>query len=189
MIECDRVELWKRYVAAHPDAKGFCGKQIEMYDQLKIVCGNYQAPGRWAKVKDDNHLVNMKNCDDESASFASPVSENTSETDGTESYSEPPEYEQMPNGYQEAPVVHPLRQLPKRPRSSDELQEALMTVASSIRRLADSMERSKCSIDAAELLQAPFEYLNADPIKARAFLTYNTRMRKIYMFKQFWWWR
>jgi len=34
-----------------------------------------------------------------------------------------------------------------------------------------------------------FEYLNADPVKARAFLTYNARMRKIYLFRQFWWWK
>lgn len=173
-----------------------------MYDQLKIVCGNYQAPSRWAKMKDGNSQVEMKKCEDESTSFASPSSENMSETDGTESYNEPPEYNQMPDGYNEPPV-QPLRQLPKRSRSSDELHEALMTVASSIRRLADSMELSKCSIDASELLQAvmeidgldeskqmyAFEYLNADPIKARAFMTYNTRMRKIYLFRQFWWWR
>lgn len=78
-----------------------------------------------------------------------------------------------------------------------------MTVASSIRRLADAMEQSKCSFDASELLHAvmeidgleegkqmyAFEYLNADPVKARAFLTYNARMRKTYLFRQFWWWR
>lgn len=170
-----------------------------MYEQLKIVCGNYQAPSRWAKMKDGNDLVEMKNCDDES-SFASPSSENMSDTDGTESYNGPPEYGQIPDGYKEPPAVQPLRKLPKRSRSSDELQDALMTVASSIRRLADSIERSKCSINASELLQAvmeideldeskqmyAFEYLNADPIKARAFLTYNTRMRRIYLFRQFW---
>ncbi|XP_061372490.1 L10-interacting MYB domain-containing protein-like [Gastrolobium bilobum] len=199
MIECDRDELWKRYVSTHPDAKGFREKQIDMYDQLKVVCGNDQAPGRWAKMKGDKNQVDMKNCEDESASFASPSSENMSETDGTESYSVPPEYGQIP----EPPAVQPLRQLPKRPCSSDALQDALMTVASSIQRLADSMEHSKCTIDAAELFQAvmeidgleegkqmyAFEYLNADPVKARAFLTYNSRMRKIYLFKQFWWWR
>lgn len=203
MIECDHDELWKRYIAAHRDAKGFRGKQIEMYEQLKIVCGNYQAPRRWEKMKDGNGLVvDMKNCEEESASFASPSSKNMSDTDGTESYNGPPEYGQIPDGYNEPPVV-PIRQLPKRSRSSDDLHDALMTVASSIRRLADSIEHSKCSIDTSELLQAvmeidgleeskqmyAFEYLNADPIKARAFLTYNSRMRKIYLFRQFWWWR
>ncbi|KAL2337289.1 hypothetical protein Fmac_011735 [Flemingia macrophylla] len=203
MIECDSDELWKNYVAAHPDARGLRGKQIEMYDELKIVCGNYQAPSRWTKMKSGNHamdmkncddLMDMKNCEDESASFVSPSSEDMSETDGTESFTGHPEFGQMPDGFQE---------LPKRPRVSDSLQDALMTVASSIRRLADAMEQSKCSFDASELLQAvmeiegleegrqmyAFEYLNADPVKARAFLTYNARMRKTYLFRQFWWWR
>lgn len=174
-----------------------------MYDELKIVCGNYQAPSRWAKMNNGSHQMDMKNCEDESTSFVSPSSEDMSETDGTESYPGPPEYEPMPDDFQEPPVVQPPRQLPKRPRVSDALEDALMTVASSLRRLADAMEQSQYSIDSTELLQAvmeidgleeskqmyAFEYLNADPIKARAFLTYNTRMRKIYMFKQFWWWR
>ncbi|KAH0969330.1 hypothetical protein GBA52_028785 [Prunus armeniaca] len=78
-----------------------------------------------------------------------------------------------------------------------------MAVASSIRRLADAMEQSKYSIDASELLQAvmeidgleeakqmyAFEYLNADPVKARAFMAYNAQMRKLYLFRQFWWWK
>ena len=34
-----------------------------------------------------------------------------------------------------------------------------------------------------------FEYLNADYVKARAFLTYNARIRKRYLFRQFWWCR
>ncbi|KAK7401406.1 hypothetical protein VNO78_12849 [Psophocarpus tetragonolobus] len=203
MIECDNDELWKNYISAHPDARGFRGKQIEMYDQLKIVCGNYQAPSHWAKMKSGSHLMDMKNCEDESASFVSPSSEEMSETDGTESYSATPEFGQIPDGFQEPPVVQPVRQLPKRPRDSDALQDALMTVASSIRRLADAMEQSKCTFDASELLQAvmeiegleegkqmyAFEYLNADPVKARAFLTYNARMRKTYLFRQFWWWK
>ena len=174
-----------------------------MFDELKIVCGNYQAPSRWARMKDGSHLMDMKNCEDDSPSFVSPSSEEMSETDGTESYTGLPEFGQMPDGFQEPPVVQPQRQLPKRPRSSDALQDALMTVAASIRRLADAMEQSKCSVDATELLEAvmeidgleegkqmyAFEYLNADPVKARAFMTYNARMRKIYLFKLFWWWR
>lgn len=203
MIECDSDELWKNYVAAHPNARGLRGKQIEMYDELKIVCGNYQAPSHWAKRKSGTHLMDMKNFEDEAASFVSPSSEDMSETDGTESYTGIPEFDQIPDGFQEPPVAQPVRQLPKRPRNSDALQEALMTVASSIRRLADAMEQSKCSFDASELLHAvmeidgleegkqmyAFEYLNADPVKARAFLTYNARMRKTYLFRQFWWWR
>ncbi|KAL5568420.1 hypothetical protein UlMin_024995 [Ulmus minor] len=175
MVECDSDDLWKRYISAHPNARQFRGKQIEMYDELKIL-------------KDGSFQTEMKNCEDDSASFLSPSSEDVSETDGTD---------------QEPPLVPHLRQLPKRPRSSEALQDAMLAVASSIRRLADAMERSKCSIDASELFQAvmeidgleeakqmyAFEYLNADPVKARAFLTYNPRMRKIYLFRQFWWWK
>ncbi|XP_030965060.1 uncharacterized protein At2g29880 [Quercus lobata] len=203
MIECDSDDLWKRYVAAHPDARGFRGKQIEMYDELKIVCGNYQAPSRWAKMKDGSHPTDFRNCDDDSVSYLSPSSEELSDTDGTESYTGTPEYAQMPDGTQDPPMAQPLRQIPKRSRGSEALQDAMLAVASSIRRLADSMERSKCSIDSHELLQAvmeidgleeakqmyAFEYLNADPVKARAFLTYNPRMRKMYLFRQFWWWK
>ncbi|KAL5568416.1 hypothetical protein UlMin_024991 [Ulmus minor] len=141
MVECDSDDLWKRYILAHPDARQSRGKQIEMYDELKIVCGNYQAPSRWAKLKDGSFQTEMKNCEDDSASFLSPSLE---------------DYTQMPDGSQEPPLVPPLRQLPKRPRSSEALQDAMLAVASSIR---------------------------------RAFLTYNPRMRKIYLFRQFWWWK
>lgn len=174
-----------------------------MYDELKIVCGNYQAPSRWAKMKDGGHPTDSRNCDDDSASYLSPSSEDQSETDGTESYSGTPEYAQMPDGTQDPPLIPPLSQLPKQPCGSEALQDAMLAVASSIRRLADAMEQSKCSVDAHELLEAvmeidgleeakqmyAFEYLNADPVKARAFLTYNARMRKIYLFRQFWWWK
>ncbi|GMP41006.1 hypothetical protein CsSME_00011259 [Camellia sinensis var. sinensis] len=186
MIECDNDDLWKRYIAAHPDARGFRGKQIEMYDELKIVCGIYQAPN-------------------DSASFLSPSSEELSDTDGTEteSSSRQAEYAQMPAESQDIPFIPPLRQLPKRARGSEALQDAMLAVASSIRHLADALEQSKNTIDAQGLLQAvmeidgleeakqmyAFEYLNADPIKARAFMAYNARMRKIYLFRQFWWWK
>ncbi|MBA0879995.1 hypothetical protein Goshw_026730 [Gossypium schwendimanii] len=201
MIEYDSEDLWKRYIVAHPDAKGFRGKQIEMYDELKIVCGNYQAPSRWAKMKDGSYPMGYKNFEEDSASFVSPSSDDLSDTDGTESYSGQPEY--LHEGSQDPPVMEPLRQLPKRPRESDVLQEAMLAVASSIRRLADAMDQSKTAINPSELLQAvleidgleeakqmyAFEYLNADPIKARAFMTYNVRMRKMYLFRQFWWWK
>ena len=59
----------------------------------------------------------------------------------------------MPDGTQDPPLAQPLRQLPKRPRGSEVLQDAMLTVASSIRRLADAMERSKRSIDSHELLE------------------------------------
>ncbi|KAI4332893.1 hypothetical protein L6164_017767 [Bauhinia variegata] len=120
-----------------------------------------------------------------------------------QSYNGPQEYGQMPDGCQENPAFKHFRQLPKQHQGSAVFEDALMTLASSIRRLADAMEQSKYSIDATELLlQAvmeiygleegkqmyAFEYLNADPVKARAFLTYDARMRKIYLFRQFWWW-
>ncbi|TQD98803.1 hypothetical protein C1H46_015618 [Malus baccata] len=159
---------------------------------------------RWAKMKDGGHPSEMKNFEDDSASFLSPSSDDLSETDGTESYSGPEEeFTKLPDGSQDPPLIQPLRQLPKRPRGSEAVQDALMTVASSIRCLADAMEQSKYSIDASQLLQAvmeidgleeakqmyAFEYLNADPVKARAFMTYDARMRKIYLFRQFWWWK
>ena len=172
-----------------------------MYDELKIVCGNYQAPSRWAKMKDGSLPTGYKNFEEDSASFLSPSSDDLSDTDGTESYTGAPEY--LQEGSQDPPLMEPLRQLPKRPRGSDALQEAMLAVASSIRRLADAMERSKTTINTSELLEAimeidgleeakqmyAFEYLNADPIKARAFMTYNVRMRKTYLFRQFWWWK
>ncbi|KAK8552695.1 hypothetical protein V6N12_041274 [Hibiscus sabdariffa] len=201
-ILLDMYGLSYEYIEqAHPDAKGFRGKQIEMYDELKIVCGNYQAPSRWAKMKDGSHPTGYKNFEEDSASFVSPSSNDISDTDGTKSYSGQPEY--LHEGSQDPPVTEPPRQLPKRPHEADALQEATLAVASSIRRLADAMDRTKATINPSELLQAvmeingleeakqmyAFEYLNADPIKARAFLAYNVRMRKTYLFRQFWWWK
>ncbi|WVZ00616.1 hypothetical protein V8G54_026685 [Vigna mungo] len=156
MIECGNPELWKKYIAvdfvtffsirewAHPNAKGFHGKQIEIYHELKIVSGNYQVP-----------------------------SQDMSETDGTESYTASPEFGHMPDGCQEPPMIQPVRQLPKQPRASDALQDALMTAVMEI----DGLEEGK--------KMYAFEYLNADPFKAKAFLTYNARMRKTYLFRQF----
>lgn len=202
MIECDNEDLWKRYVAAHPDARAFRGKQIEMYDELKIVCGNYQAPTRWARMKDGSNPTGFKTYDEDSTSFLSPSSEEQGETDGTESYSGTQDDVQDDN--QDPPMIDPVRQIPKRSRTSDAvIQEALLTVASSIRRLADAVERGKTLINPSEVLDAvmeidgleearqmyAFEYLNADPVKARAFLAYDVRMRKIYLFRQFWWWK
>lgn len=208
LIECDSDDIWKRYVAAHPDARGFRGKQIEMYDELKIVCGNYQVPSRWARMTasvNGTRVTNSKNFEADSPSILSPSSEGVSDTDGTETESSTrhPEYSQMPAGSQEVPLAQPLRQFSKRPRGSQALQDAMLAVASSIRHLADALEQSKNTIDGPGLLQAvmeidgleegkqmyAFEYLNADPIKARAFMTYDARMRKIYLFRQFWWWK
>ncbi|KAL5567510.1 hypothetical protein UlMin_024085 [Ulmus minor] len=150
----------------------------QLYDKLKIVCGNYQASSHWAKLKDGSFQTEMKNCEDDFASFVSPSLEDVSETDGTESYTQ-------------------MNRLPKRPRCLEALQDAMLAMASSIRRLADAMEQSKCSIDASKLLQAVMdidgleeakqmyvvEYLNVDHVKARAFLTYNPQMRNIYLFR------
>ncbi|GFZ09681.1 hypothetical protein Acr_21g0002800 [Actinidia rufa] len=183
MIECDNDDLWKRYIAAHPDARGFRGKQIEMYDELKIVCGNYQAPSRWEKMTrnmNGSRQTEFRNYEEDSASFLSPSSEDQNNTDGTETESST-----------------------RQPEYAQALQDAMLAVASSIRHLADALEQSKNTIDAPQLLQAvmdldgleeakqmyAFEYLNADPIKARAFMAYSARMRKLYLFRQFWWWK
>jgi len=52
--------------------------------------------------------MDMKNCDNESASFVSPNSEDMSGTDGTESYTATPELGQMLDGFQEPPVPQML---------------------------------------------------------------------------------
>ncbi|GMH13277.1 hypothetical protein Nepgr_015118 [Nepenthes gracilis] len=208
IIEYDNYDNWKRYVTTHPDARAFQGKPIEMLEELGIVCGNYQARSLWAgTMQNGNHLADLMNRDDDSASLPLPTSEEMSETDGTETESSTghPSYSHMPDENQELPPAHGFRQLPlpKRPRSSETLPDALSIVASSIRQLADALDRSKNAIDASELLQAvmeidgieegrqmhAFECLNADPVKARAFMAYNQRMRKIYLFRQFLWWK
>ncbi|VVB07018.1 unnamed protein product [Arabis nemorensis] len=202
MIECESDELWKRYIAVHPDAKAFRGKQIEMYEELRIVCGDYQAPGRLNKVKNENnhHPNDFKHFEEDSVSFPLPSSEDRSDTDGTESYTGADEY--LHDESNDLPP-NPLRQPLKRPRKSDPFQEAMLVVASSIRRLADAVDQSKTLINTEELLEAvmeidgleeakqmyAFEYLNGDPVKARAFMAYNIRMRKLFLFRQFWWWK
>lgn len=175
MIDCESDELWRRYIAVNPDAKAFRGKQIEMYEELRTVCGDYQTPGS---------------------------SEEHSDTDGTESYAGASEY--MHEESQDLPPPRdPLRRPSKRSRNSDPCQEAMLVVASSIRRLADAVVQSKTLINTEELLKAvmeideleeakqmyAFEYLNGDPVKARAFMAYNNRMRKMFLFRQFWWWK
>ncbi|KAE8709765.1 Ubiquitin-conjugating enzyme/RWD-like protein [Hibiscus syriacus] len=152
-----------------------------------------------------NHLKTIKKrhtpIQKDSASFASPSSDDLSDTDGTESYYRQPEY--LQEGSQDPPVMKPPIQLPKWSREAGALQEAMLAVASSIQRLAGAIDRSKITINPTELLQAvmeidgleeakqmyAFEYLNADPMKARVFMAYNVRMRKTYLFRQFWWWK
>lgn len=208
MIDCESDDLWKRYIAVHPDAKAFKGKQIEMYEELRTVCGDHhQAPGRYAKVKaeSNHHLNDFKHFEEDSVSFPLPSSEdNNSDTDGTESYAGGGgDDEYLHEEPQDLPPRNPLKQPLKRPRNSDPFQEAMLAVASSIRRLADAVEGSKSLINTEELLEAvmeidgleeakqmyAFEYLNGDPVKARAFMAYNSRMRKLFLFRQFWWWK
>lgn len=59
-------------------------------------------------MKSGTQLMDMKNCDNESASFVSPNSEDMSGTDGTESYTATPELGQMLDGFQEPPVPQML---------------------------------------------------------------------------------
>ncbi|CAD5326920.1 unnamed protein product [Arabidopsis thaliana] len=177
MIDCESDELWRRYIAVCPDAKAFRGKQIEMFEELRTVCGDYQTPGS---------------------------SEEHSDTDGTESYAGASEYmHEESQDLPPPPPRDPLRRPSKRSRNSDPFQEAMLAVASSIRRLADAVVQSKTLINTEELLEAvmeidgleeakqmyAFEYLNGDPVKARAFMAYNNRMRKMFLFRQFWWWK
>lgn len=188
----------------HPDAKAFRGKQIEMYEELRTVCGDYQTPGRYSKVKKESshHLNDVRHFEEDSVSFPLASSEEHSDTDGTESYAGANEYEESQD-LPPPPPRDPLRQPFKRPRNLDPFQEAMLAVASSIRRLADAVDQSKTLIKTEELLEAvmeidgleeakqmyAFEYLNGDPVKARAFMAYNNRMRKMFLFRQFWWWK
>jgi len=204
MIDCESDELWRRYIAVNPDAKAFRGKQIEMYEELRTVCGDYQTPGKYNKVKKESshHLNDVKQFEEDSVSFPLGSSEEHSDTDGTESYAGASEY--MHEESQDLPPPRdPLRRPSKRSRNSDPCQEAMLVVASSIRRLADAVVQSKTLINTEELLKAvmeideleeakqmyAFEYLNGDPVKARAFMAYNNRMRKMFLFRQFWWWK
>ncbi|XP_010429824.1 PREDICTED: uncharacterized protein LOC104714231 [Camelina sativa] len=206
MIDCESDELWKRYIAVYPDAKAFRGKQIEMYEELRTVCGDYQTSGRYSKVKSESnhHLNDIKHFEEDSVSFPLASSEEHSDTDGTESYAGGAnEYMHEESQDFPPPPRDPLRQPSKRPRNLDPFQEAMFAVASSIRRLADAVDQSKTSINTEDLLEAvmeidgldeakqmyAFEYLNGDPVKARAFMAYNKRMRKMFLSRQFWWWK
>ncbi|KAG7557862.1 Myb/SANT-like domain [Arabidopsis suecica] len=176
MIDCESDELWRRYIAVYPDAKAFRGKQIEMYEELRTVCGDYQTPAS---------------------------SEEHGDTDGTESYAGASEYMHEESQDLPPPPRDPLRRPFKRSRNSDPFQDAMLAVASSIRRLADAVDQSKTLINTEELLEAvmeidgleeakqmyAFEFLNSDPVKARAFMAYNNRMRKMFLLRQFWWWK
>ncbi|KAK6804781.1 hypothetical protein RDI58_002565 [Solanum bulbocastanum] len=208
-IDCEDDDLWKRYVAAHPDARTFRGKQIAMYEEMKIVCGNYQAHSRWARMPgkvNGNPVIECK-YEQESASYLSASSEHMNDSDGTETESsakEPVYTEMLANNEDEdEPEAQPEGQDAKRTRSSETLQDAMLAIASSIRHLADTIEQSKYIIDTPALLQAvmeiegleeskqmyAFEFLNEEPTKARAFMTYNRRLRRIYLFRLFGWWR
>lgn len=209
-IDSEDDDLWKRYVAAHPDARSFRGKQIAMYEEMKIVCGNYQAHSRWARTPgkvNGNPVIECK-YEQESASYPSASSEHMNDSDGTETESsakEPPVYTEMlaNNEDEDEPEAQPDGQAAKRTRSSETLQDAMLAIASSIRHLADTIEQSKYTIDTPALLQAvmeiegleetkqmyAFEFLNEDPVKARVFMAYNRRLRRIYLFRLFGWWR
>ncbi|CAL9233258.1 unnamed protein product [Arabidopsis halleri] len=207
MIDCESDELWRRYIAVYPDAKAFRGKQIEMYEELRTVCGDYQTPGKYNKVKkESSHPLNdVKRFEEDSVSFPlAASSEDHSDTDGTESYAGASEYmHEESQDLPPPPPRDPLRRPFKRSRNSDPFQDAMLALASSIRRLADAVDQSKSLINTEELLEAvmeidgleeakqmyAFEYLNSDPVKARAFMAYNNRMRKMFLLRQFWWWK
>ncbi|XP_075073824.1 uncharacterized protein LOC107824901 [Nicotiana tabacum] len=208
-IDCEDDDLWKKYVAAHPDARAFRGKQIAMYEEMKIVCGNYQAPTRWSRMSanvNGNPVIECK-YEQESGSYLSASSEHMNDSDGTETQSsaKEPVYTEMAanNEDEDEPEAQTERQAAERTRSSETLQDAMLAIASSIRHLADTIEQSKYTIDTPALLQAvmeiegleeakqmyAFESLNEDPVKARAFMAYNRRLRRIYLYRLFGWWR
>lgn len=177
-----------------------------MYEELRTVCGDYQTPGKYNKVKKESshHLNDIKRFEEDSVSFPlAASSEEHSDTDGTESYAGASEYMHEESQDLPPPPRDPLRRPFKRSRNSDPFQEAMLALASSIRRLADAVDQSKTLINTEELLEAvmeidgleeakqmyAFEYLNSDPVKARAFMAYNNRMRKMFLLRQFWWWK
>lgn len=180
-----------------------------MYEEMKIVCGNYQAHRRWARIPgkvNGNPVIECK-YEQESASYLSASSEHMNDSDGTETQSsakEPVYTEMLANNEDEdEPEAQPEGQAAKRNRSSETLQDAMLAIASSIQHLADTIEQSKYTIDTSALLQAvmeiegleeskqmyAFEFLNEDLTKARAFMAYNRRLRRIYLFRLFGWWR
>ncbi|KAJ8529389.1 hypothetical protein K7X08_036224 [Anisodus acutangulus] len=194
---------------AHPDARAFRGKQIAMYEEMKIVCGNYLAPNRLAIMSgkvNGNPVVECK-YEQESASYLSASSEHMNDSDGTETQSSAkvPVYTEMLANNEDdyEPEAQPEGQAAKQTRSSDTLQDAMLAIASSIRHLADTIEQIKYTIDTPAILQAvmeiegleeskqmcAFEFLNEDPVKARAFMAYNRRLRRIYLYRLFGWWR
>ncbi|KAL7218608.1 hypothetical protein ACSBR2_011804 [Camellia fascicularis] len=86
----------------------------------------------------------------------------------------------------------------KKPKGTELVAETMVAVATNMARLADAYEKSKPCIDYLELYKAvmdveeldinsrmtAFEYLNGDPIKARAFMIYPQDMRYLFLIRQ-----
>ncbi|GMP79968.1 hypothetical protein CsSME_00035258 [Camellia sinensis var. sinensis] len=160
MVECSD-QVWTTYVAANPNAKGLRGKKIEMLDELSILCGNDQ-------VTEGNEFATQQG--------------NTSS--------------QKPTlGKHNHRSSKTVTEQSKKSKGAELVAETMVAVATNMVRLADAYEKSKPCIDYLELYKAvmdieeldinsrmtTFEYLNRDPIKARAFLIYPQDMRYLFL--------
>ncbi|KAL7236131.1 hypothetical protein ACSBR1_019407 [Camellia fascicularis] len=165
MVECSDQ--------ANPAAKELRGKKIEMLDELSIVCGNDQATGEWAcsaKDKEMNLQLNK----------AILVAKN------------------LHFGKRNHRSSMTVTEQSKKPKSAELVAETMVAVATNMARLADAYEKRKPCIDYLELYEAvmdveeldinsrmtAFEYLNGDPIKARAFFIYPQDMRYLFLIRQ-----
>ncbi|KAI8007687.1 L10-interacting MYB domain-containing protein [Camellia lanceoleosa] len=177
MVECSD-QVWTTYVAANPDAKRLRGKKIEMLDELSIVCGNDQATGEWAcsgKDVNANYSKKTNDSEDEYSHLFDPI-------------------DNMRN-YRSSKTV---TEQSKKSKGAELVAETMVAVATNMVRLADAYEKSKPCIDYLELYKAvmdveeldinsrmtAFEYLNGDPITARAFLIYPQDMHYLFLIRQ-----
>ncbi|KAI8019293.1 Uncharacterized protein LOK49_LG04G03878 [Camellia lanceoleosa] len=206
MVECSD-QVWTTYVAANPDAKGLRGKKIEMLDELSIVCGNDQATGEWAcsgKDVNANYSKKTNDSEDEYSHLFDPidnmVTNHVGDIEGNEFAT------QQGNTSSQQPTLgkrnhrssKTVTEQSKKSKGAELLAETMVAVATNMARLADAYEKSKPCIDYLELYKAvmdveeldinsrmtAFEYLNGDPIKARAFLIYPQDMRYLFLIRQ-----
>ncbi|KAL6571158.1 hypothetical protein OROHE_002801 [Orobanche hederae] len=67
MWKCSE-EVCKAYILAHPKAKPYINKEIFIYDELHIICGDNQATGSFAKssaddIHENEYVVDLENDD------------------------------------------------------------------------------------------------------------------------------
>ncbi|GMP79969.1 hypothetical protein CsSME_00035258 [Camellia sinensis var. sinensis] len=203
MVECSD-QVWTTYVAANPNAKGLRGKKIEMLDELSILCGNDQVTGEWAcsgKDLNANYSKKTNDSEDEYSHLFNPidnmVANDVGDIEGNEFAT------QQGNTSSQKPTLgkhnhrssKTVTEQSKKSKGAELVAETMVAVATNMVRLADAYEKSKPCIDYLELYKAvmdieeldinsrmtTFEYLNRDPIKARAFLIYPQDMRYLFL--------